>query len=573
MPNLPAKILKPMLGVDNLTRWDSLNVLLVEGSAAFFAAQKLFPLPGEDGYARIAPGYIIVTWSGGLAGIKETDWKPLKDRDVTIWAAPGEAGNRSAAKLAEKILPLCFASVVRDASTHITTADAETALELIMGAVTLAMPTPQAPAKFTPAVTVNDGAPEVPASARKTLESLGVTITSQGQALVNVDNIDRVLSGWKGWGADLVWFDEFHQRMFTQFNGPTREWSDNDTVILTKLLQREFGMQRASVDTVRQALTMYAHEHKRNEPRDWLDSLVWDGTRRLETFLRDYAHAEDNDYTRMAGLNWWRSLVARIYAPGIKVDTMLILKGEQGAGKSTLFELVGGPWYGIATADANDAKAFGETLQGKMIMELAELVNFTKTDAEAIKRLLSTPSDRYRAAYGYFAADHPRQGVLVGTTNKSEFLQDATGARRFWPIEAGTINQKSLAQDRPQLFAEAVGHWRAWLASDDPGGWKGHDNNLGWWKMPQEATKRAQESHRQRDEIESDIEAYIAEKPYGVILIDVWTECLGRAISQFDRKDQLRVGNALRALGWEPGKAERRDGKIQKIWRPINPPF
>ena len=67
--------------------------------------------------------------------------------------------------------------------------------------------------------------------------------------------------------------------------------------------------------------------------RDYLESLVWDGVPRLDTLLIDYLGADDTPYVRAATRKTLTAGVARIYEPGVKFDSILVLNGPQGIGK------------------------------------------------------------------------------------------------------------------------------------------------------------------------------------------------------------------------------------------------
>ena len=102
-------------------------------------------------------------------------------------------------------------------------------------------------------------------------------------------------------------------------------------------------------------------------------------------------------------------------------------------------------------------KAAQEKLLGKWIVEFGELSVLKKVDNETIKSFITERADRFRPPWGRRARDFPRTCVFGGYTNEDEFLSDATGNRRFWPIRVPSpIRIDELKRDRDQLLAEAV---------------------------------------------------------------------------------------------------------------------
>ena len=144
----------------------------------------------------------------------------------------------------------------------------------------------------------------------------------------------------------------------------------------------------------------------------------------------DYLGAADTPYTRAVTRKSFTAAVARAMVPGIKYDTMLILSGPQGLGKSTLLDKMSRGWFNdsIRTFEGKEAS---ELLQGVWLVEVSELDAFRRTDVARIKQFLSLRADRFRAAYGRHVKELPRCCVFFGTTNTSDYLQDRTGNRRF----------------------------------------------------------------------------------------------------------------------------------------------
>jgi len=363
---------------------------------------------------------------------------------------------------------------------------------------------------------------------------LGLETTKTGP-LANEDNVLRVLERHPDL-ANICWYDEFLGRIMTA--GPTgdREWSDADDVRLTASLQRDLGISRTKVSHVRAAVIGHAMSRVRNCAREWIASLKWDGIERIAAFFPDSFGAPDTAYSRAVGRNFWISMVARVFRPGCKVDTMVILEGGQGAGKSSVLKAIAGDWFTVQH-ESITGKGFFEVLQGKMLVEIAEMDAFGKAEVTRVKQVVSTEVDRYRESYGRYAKDHPRHSIFVGTTNKDDWNRDETGARRFWPIRCvGAIDLQAVGRVRCQLFAEA-------LAALNGG--------ATWWEMPDAETKAEQDARREEDPWTSAVEEWLGDIYRQEVLVeDILTDCIQLRRGDQGKVQQMRVGSILRGLGW-----------------------
>lgn len=215
---------------------------------------------------------------------------------------------------------------------------------------------------------------------------------------------------------------------------------------------------KASVAAIKSEIVAIAHEQTYHPIIDYLDGLVWDGKPRLDTILHDYAGAEDTELNREFGAKFLIAGVRRVRQPGVKFDTMLVFEGTQGTGKSSFAEIlaVRDEWFCGSLSLRSDDKTKAELLAGSWIVEVQEMDGIRKASTHELKRFLSTRRDKYRRAYGRDARTHPRQCVIVGSTNDQKYLFDQTGNRRFWPVRAGTAQLDKLREDVDQLWAEAA---------------------------------------------------------------------------------------------------------------------
>jgi putative DNA primase/helicase len=233
------------------------------------------------------------------------------------------------------------------------------------------------------------------------------------------------------------------------------EWNEEDDLMLGEYLLRKYGLGVKATSTLRNGVLMAARSAKYNPVLDLIHAEKWDGVDRLEHWLTDVYEVLERPYTRLVGKCFIMGMVKRALQPGCKFDYMLIIKGDQGLKKSTAFRALAYPFFtdnAIRMGDKDSLMA----MQLVWIAESAELESLNKSETTQIKQFLSAQEDMFRPPYGSQLIRAKRHSVNVGTTNADEFLKDATGDRRFWPLEVHQVNDEVLSSMRLQLFAEAL---------------------------------------------------------------------------------------------------------------------
>lgn len=242
-----------------------------------------------------------------------------------------------------------------------------------------------------------------------------------------------------------------------------RDWEDNDDSGLRYYIEKVYQIKGKA--NIEDAWGLVANENRYHPVRDYLESLVWDGVPRVETLFIEFMGAEDNAYTRAVSRIALTAAVARIFAPGIKYDNVVVLVGPQGCGKSTILKKLGRDWFSDTLTTMQGKEAY-EQIQGFWIIEIGELAAMKRYEVETVKQFTSKSEDSYRAAYGHHVETHKRQCVFFGTTNTYDFLKDMTGNRRFLPVD---VHPEKAAKDVwndldaktvDQIWAEAVSLFR-----------------------------------------------------------------------------------------------------------------
>jgi Virulence-associated protein E len=201
-----------------------------------------------------------------------------------------------------------------------------------------------------------------------------------------------------------------------------------------------------------------SREDKRHPVRAYLDGVqpTWDDKPRIDTWLIDYAGAEDPPFNRAVGAIWMIAAVRRVRQPGCKFDNMMVLESAEGSGKSTLGAILANGWFSDCLPIDAESREVIEQTRGKWIIEFAELRDIKVKAVENVKSFLSRREDSARAAYAKMRSDVKRQFVTMGSTNDKNYLMGTTGNRRFWPVAVGTIDLDGLKRDKDQLWAEAA---------------------------------------------------------------------------------------------------------------------
>lgn len=327
-----------------------------------------------------------------------------------------------------------------------------------------------------------------------------------------------------------------------------------------------------SSQKVDDALALEIEKKKFHPIVEYIKSLRWDGIPRVNTLLIDYFGAEDNAYTRAVIRKMLCAAITRIFRPGTKFDTALILVGPQATYKSTFVKKLGKNWFSDTFTTVQGKESF-EQIQGAWLIEIAELSGLKKAEVETIKHYISKCEDSFRPAYGRTIETYKRQCVFFGTTNSKDFLRDPTGNRRFLPIDVRTeyatknVVNELTDEEVDQIWAEAYELYKQgellYLI--------GEEDIL---------AKIEQHKHAEQDERKGIIEEYLNKKypdnwismdlfdrrrwledPLSqtgsikkdfVCIAEIWCECLSKEKNDMTRYNTRDINDILRSLPeWE----------------------
>ncbi|WP_322354507.1 virulence-associated E family protein [Dehalococcoides sp.] len=356
---------------------------------------------------------------------------------------------------------------------------------------------------------------------------------------------------------------------------PSKYWRDADDAQLISYVDSNYGT--FSQRNYQIAVAKVTDDRSYHPIREFLDALPeWDKSPRVDMLLINYLGAEDNAYVRAVTRKTLCAAISRVLHPGCKFDSMLVLNGPQGVGKSTLISKLAGEWFSdsLNLSDTKD-KTAAEKLQGYWILEIGELAGLRKAEVETLRSFLSRQNDIYRAAFGKRAIPHLRQCIFFGTTNAdSGYLRDTTGNRRFWPVKTPGDGRKHSwelsTEDTQQIWAEALEYVNA-------------GEKLYLDASMEQLAKAEQREALESDEREGLVREYLdtllpddweqmdlferrnfisgtelggigrigTNQRQSVCNMEIWCECFGKNRSDLKRTDSNELSAILIKLDWE----------------------
>jgi predicted P-loop ATPase len=530
-------------------------VLIVEGEKC------------ADAAAPLLPEYVVVTWAGGASNWKKSDWALLAGRHVTLWPDADDPGRKAAAAIAGVLLPIA-ASVrvitpheeappgwdVADAIAEATTDTADLIGYIDAHASSIEAPAPapvpkalpaRAPTK-APAPLIEMGDDE---SSIVVWHSLGLLLNQSGEphaTMANASQIIQLHQRLKG----RIWYDTFRQKIYHRLHDAELPWTDADTGNLTVMMQQTMRLPKMVTRIVAEGLDHAARKNARNSLTDWLDGLAWDGMPRLHTWLIDCLGCDMDEYTMAISRNWPIAMVARAYHPGCQMDNMPVLEGVSGIAKTTFLRVLGDPWYKSFPHLGFGEKDFLQAIQGAWLIEIPDMTNFSRREHSQIIATITTTHDCYRASYGRITEDHPRTAIFAATSETDDYLSDARGKRRYWPIRCGTagkIDIDGLRETREQIFAEAVQAYR---------------DGATWYKMPGQATIEQDARVAEPDAWIDPVLDYAARSTEKLTIPHILRDAIHMELARQTSADTKRVARILKGGGWYPTT----DGK-KRYWK------
>lgn len=393
-----------------------------------------------------------------------------------------------------------------------------------------------------------------------------------GEIEATIDNVVRAL-GCADMSGMAVAYDDFLGKIVVNSGSGCRPITDIDAIDLRLALERR-GFKPVGVELARDAIRKVADANRVNSAQRWLDSLVWDGVERIDTFVaKCFKVNDDPAYTAAVGSYLMTALASRILWPGCKVDMVPVLTSAQGTVKTSAIEALSPSpdMFGEMDLGMKDDD-IARLLSGKCVVELAELKGLKNREVEHLRSLITRRVEEWVPKYQENPVRRPRTCVFIATTNERNMLVDTQGNRRWLPlVVSGQIDIAKLRRVRDQLWAEGAARARA-----------RHEEGLDpvEWEIAHALGKEKQTEHEAHDplvealdewlerpvqDMEHDQDVKNCELPFTVLRV---IEGLPQSVTRGAAPKALanRLGELLRARGYVRKPVRSTDGTVAKRW-------
>lgn len=373
-----------------------------------------------------------------------------------------------------------------------------------------------------------------------------------GRPKATIDNVIMAVERSDICGAEIC-YDAFRDE--TIFYGKDRSgWeheNDERYIKLRRRLERLHKFLPIGKDMIRDAVRVVAKDNEIDTAQEWLNSLEWDGVPRIEKFATHYLGAIDSEYTNAVSLYMWSALAGRVLKPGVKADMAPVLKGAQSLGKSSAIAAIAPSLDEFCEIDFGEKDTdLARKMRGKLVAEIAELRGLRTKDNESIKAFVSRTHEEWIPKYREFSVSFPRRLLFIATTNEDQFLTDSTGNRRWLPFDVvNTIDVEKIKTDRPQLWAEARELFKkegVVFGEAERLAEQQHENYMirdSWFDVIGDWL------HKKNEELDG-----TTERPVDLAYLrtlDVAVGALNIDARQLKRAEEMKIGDALKALGYE----------------------
>lgn len=337
-------------------------------------------------------------------------------------------------------------------------------------------------------------------------------------------------------------------------------------VAVASWLHRTYGLHLKGSQT-EGPLLLVARRNPYDPIYDYLTEMRhrWDGEQRNARLLIDHAEAQTTDgfgrdierHIEDVTRKWMIGAAIRALRPGLQVDSVLVLEGETGAGKTTFFRTLAGRYYSPLKSSL-DAKDTTLVAARSWIVEIGELASIRKSDRESNNNELTITTDLVRPPYGRSVEEFPRRCVFGGTTEDDDWLGSVKGVRRWWPVKVGKVDNSWIYEHRDQLWGEAA-HFatRALEVLDEVGDSAKLPEHLRWW-LDGEAERIAHRIAAERHDAGTVQEAVLAwwtalpvgKRPERVTVSQVIESALKLDLGKSKKSIESDVSSALKNLGF-----------------------